>query len=237
MGKNRSVKNILEEMLVVLKSVAPVVVKTEEQRFVKLSDGWIKDKTTGLEWGPGSSNELKWEEAKKYCADKGGRLPTVRELEFLIDRTKHDPATTIPDMKSFWYWTSEELAGNSGGARVVGLGYGSVYGYNKDNNNYVRPVRFSQRIRQFDSFELKGGNMINYSETKEGDILKVVGVGLPGFAELGELVRVTKVWASGVRVENKNNERCDCVFNCGAARLEPTEWKEDYTQPGNIPTP
>jgi hypothetical protein len=77
--------------------------------------------------------------------------------------------------------------------------------------------------------------MINYSETKVGDILKVVGVGLPDFAELGEFVRVTKVWAYGVRVENKKGERCDCIFNCGAVRLEPTEWKEDFTKAGNIP--
>ena len=74
--------------------------------------------------------------------------------------------------------------------------------------------------------------MINYAETKEGDILKVVGVGLPEFCELGDLVRVTKVWTEGVRVQNKNGDLCDCVFNCGAARLEPTEWKEDYTKPG-----
>jgi len=79
--------------------------------------------------------------------------------------------------------------------------------------------------------------MINYSETKEGDILKIVGVGAPGFAELGDLVRVVKVWGEGVRVEDKDNNRCDFVFNCGAARLEPTEWKKDFTKAGNIPTP
>lgn len=79
--------------------------------------------------------------------------------------------------------------------------------------------------------------MINYAEVKHGDILKIVGAGAPGYAELGDLVRVIEHTQNGVKVENKKGERCEFVFNCGAARLEATEWKEDFTKPGNIPTP
>ncbi len=70
--------------------------------------------------------------------------------------------------------------------------------------------------------------MINYSETKRGDILRIVGAGAPGYAELDDLVRVTKVAANGVWVENRDGVPCEFVFNCGAARLEPTEWREDF---------
>lgn len=70
--------------------------------------------------------------------------------------------------------------------------------------------------------------MINYNETKRGDILKIVGRGAPGVYEMGELVRVTSTHPNGVFVENRDGKTCEFVFNCGAARLEPTEWKNDF---------
>lgn len=72
--------------------------------------------------------------------------------------------------------------------------------------------------------------MIDYSNTEKGDILKVVPPGAPGTYEIGELVRVVEVQQAGVLVENKNLRRCEFVFNCGAARLEPTEWKKDFPE-------
>jgi len=76
--------------------------------------------------------------------------------------------------------------------------------------------------------------MIGYNNTKKGDILKITGKGAPGFACNGDLVRVLDVWVNGVRVEDKHGTPCNFVFNCGAARLESTEWCEDFppaTQP------
>ncbi len=70
--------------------------------------------------------------------------------------------------------------------------------------------------------------MIDYTETKRGDILKITGVGAPGFAELGDLVRVTEVHKNSVFVEDRDGETCEFVYSCGAARLEATEWKEDF---------
>lgn len=72
--------------------------------------------------------------------------------------------------------------------------------------------------------------MINYSETKVGDILRIVGAGAPGYAKLGDLVRVLEVRANAVKVEDKDGSPCEFVFNCGAARLEPTEWKADFPE-------
>ena len=70
--------------------------------------------------------------------------------------------------------------------------------------------------------------MIDYSKTARGDILKVVGAGAPGFAANDSLVRVTHVYASAVTVENVDGQTADFMFNCGAARLEATEWKDDF---------
>ena len=68
--------------------------------------------------------------------------------------------------------------------------------------------------------------MINYSETKTGDILKIVGNGAPGYAQIGELVRVTKVTQNSVTVENCDGATANFVMSCGAARLEKTKETE-----------
>ena len=70
--------------------------------------------------------------------------------------------------------------------------------------------------------------MIDYTKTNRGDILRIVGAGAPGYANNGDLVRVLKRTINGVEVEDKNGKSCEFVFNCGAARLEPTEWKNDF---------
>lgn len=70
--------------------------------------------------------------------------------------------------------------------------------------------------------------MIEYGKTKKGDILEIVGEGAPGYAANGDLVRVLDVWYNGVLVEDKHGSPCEFVYNCGAARLEPTEWREDF---------
>ena len=70
--------------------------------------------------------------------------------------------------------------------------------------------------------------MIDYKETGKGDILKIVGRGAPGYAQLGDLVRVTEVNMNAVTVEDKRGKQVDFLYNCGAARLEPTEWKADF---------
>lgn len=73
--------------------------------------------------------------------------------------------------------------------------------------------------------------MIDYQKVEKGDILKIVGAGAPGHAELGDLVRVLEHTTNGVKVETKTGSTIEFVFNCGAARLEETEWKKDFPIP------
>jgi hypothetical protein len=69
--------------------------------------------------------------------------------------------------------------------------------------------------------------MIDYGKVQYGDILRIVGAGAPGYAVLGDLVRVVEVTKNSVQVEDKNGEKVEFLYNCGAARLEPTEWLSD----------
>ena len=70
--------------------------------------------------------------------------------------------------------------------------------------------------------------MIDYEKVKRGDILRLVGAGAPGFGVLGDLMRVLSRTTHGVLCENKHGNQCEFVYNCGAARLEPTEWINDF---------
>jgi len=70
--------------------------------------------------------------------------------------------------------------------------------------------------------------MIQYDQVLRGDILKITGAGAPGYAKLGDLVRVLEVHTNSVKVEDRDGKPADFMYNCGAERLEPTEWHEDF---------
>ncbi len=70
--------------------------------------------------------------------------------------------------------------------------------------------------------------MIKYSEIQKEDILKIVGAGAPGYAKNGELVLVKEVTLNSVTVQNKNGETANFIQDCGAARLEQTEFKNEF---------
>ncbi len=72
--------------------------------------------------------------------------------------------------------------------------------------------------------------MIDYAKAEVGDIFRIVDRGAPGYAVLGDLVRCTKVSKNSVAVEDRDGKSCEFVFNCGASRLEPTEWKKDFPE-------
>jgi hypothetical protein len=70
--------------------------------------------------------------------------------------------------------------------------------------------------------------VIRYAETNRGDILRVTKPTPDGAIAGGELVRVRERTLEGVLVEDKRGHTAEFVFNCGAAYLEPTEWKNDF---------
>ena len=120
--------------------------------FTDNGDGTVTDKVTGLMWQEqDDGKKMTWREAKEYAEglSLGGytdwRLPTIKELQSIIDYTKKEPSidtTFFPSTKASFYWSSATVAGYPSFAWGVDFGDGGVGGYVKTVYNYVRCVRF-----------------------------------------------------------------------------------------------
>jgi hypothetical protein len=98
---------------------------------------------------PGTYN---WSNAITYCENLvlGGysdwRLPSIKELSTLVDRSIPYPGPTInttyfPGTVASYYWSSTTFAFSTYGAWHVSFGFGGVYGHSKYDDYYVRAVR------------------------------------------------------------------------------------------------
>ena len=84
--------------------------------FTDNGDGTVTDNTTGLMWQKQDDGVRRtWDQALEYCKglSLGGhsdwRLPTVKELQSIVDYAKHNPAIDtmfFPDTKASVYWSS-----------------------------------------------------------------------------------------------------------------------------------
>ena len=109
---------------------------------------WITDTTTGLDWAVYNQKKLNWDEAKEYAKslEDGWRLPTDKEIESIIDRSKYEPATDIPEIVSTFYWSSSEYLPNPSNAWRVYMYYGSLDNYYKTFSYQVVCVRNSKSL-------------------------------------------------------------------------------------------
>src|SRR3972149_6185120 len=106
----------------------------------------ITDKRTNLEWSKTAPMPVSWERAKVWCEGlgEGWRVPTVQELQSLVDCTQYNPAVPAEfkdTTASSGYWSATTIAGIPGSAWLVDFGGGDVDGDNKDFVNCVRAVR------------------------------------------------------------------------------------------------
>ena len=62
--------------------------------------------------------------------------------------------------------------------------------------------------------------MIDFNTIKEGAKVKVVGMGAPGFAQLGDTLEITKVEPNKVYAKREDGEEAFFALTCGASRLE-----------------
>ena len=119
------------------------------QRFLS-NDNTVTDAQTGLVWSKTTiACDVDYADAEKAVAElgEGWRLPTVDELQTILDRTKYSPAIdtdAFPDTHSDWYWTSTPCAWNDKARWVVFFGNGFVGGSRQDVSACVRAVRASQ---------------------------------------------------------------------------------------------
>ena len=111
-------------------------------RFELMGDS-VFDHDTGLEWEADVSGPMSWDEAMKYAMELGDgwRLPTIEELKTLLDRGRTNPASSFPEMPTYFFWSSSSCAGSASIAWLVSFYNGLVLNYVKSNTYYVRCVR------------------------------------------------------------------------------------------------
>lgn len=104
-----------------------------ENRFTDLGQGIVQDQVTGLAWQKTDDGKPRdWPEALSYCQklELGGkrdwRLPSVKELQSIVDYTRHSPALDerflrMSDPKG-WFWSSTTHGDNVRHAAYVCFG-------------------------------------------------------------------------------------------------------------------
>ena len=113
------------------------------ERFDFCEGAVIRDNKTGLEWEAEASGPMSWDEAMAHAESLGDgwRLPTIEELETLLNRGRANPASSFPGMPSECFWTSTEYAGSASYAWYVYFYNGHVGFNDKTRTNLGRCVR------------------------------------------------------------------------------------------------
>ena len=127
----------------------------EEERFSRSMAGIVTDRQTGLQWqddysdNGGEIKSTEWIDAIAYCENLslGGysdwRLPNVRELLSIADRSRYNPAIdpVFQSVDSKLYWSSTTNADGTSFAWHVNFYYGFWSNFDKGGGLYVRCVR------------------------------------------------------------------------------------------------
>ena len=112
-----------------------------------------KDPETGLEWQYESAGEMPWLEALEYAkalalnGQTDWRLPTISELETLLDRgvlhyeLRPIVREDVPFRDSHPYWSSTTFQDGTNNAWIVMFDGAYVLSYYKSNSYNVRCVR------------------------------------------------------------------------------------------------
>jgi uncharacterized protein (TIGR02145 family) len=125
----------------------------------------------GLCWSKASSSTRNWGDAKDYCKNLGGRLPTISELRTLIQNcpaTETGGSCGVTDSclsysecrnddcsgcsydssgkysvfgDTGWFWSSSVRSGSTNYAWSVNFNNGRVHYGSRDDNGSVRCVR------------------------------------------------------------------------------------------------
>ena len=127
-----------------------------QSKFIDNNDGTVTDTSTGLTWQQATApGTYTWEQALDYCEDlnlgsnSDWRLPTIKELDSIVDMTRCFPAirtTVFPDTTASIYWSSTTDASDNDvyytvSNRCISFSYGSDnFGNKEESNNYVRAV-------------------------------------------------------------------------------------------------
>lgn len=120
------------------------------EKYINNDNGTVIDQSTGLIWQIIGSHYTTWKEAMAYCdnlilAEKTDwRLPSLQELQSLVDYEKCDPAINsvyFPDTESSNYWTNTKYVDTDHFSWYVNFYNGHVSAFDKSSYYCVRCVR------------------------------------------------------------------------------------------------
>lgn len=103
----------------VVVAVAGQAFSTEPSGRFRTDGSVVYDANTGLSWEQSPQTTTRdLSEANAYCVALGGsfRLPSMKELQTVVDRSRHTPAvdtSVFPTVQPGLYWTSTPLAGDT----------------------------------------------------------------------------------------------------------------------------
>jgi hypothetical protein len=135
-------------------TITDLVTGKVQKRFVDNKDGTITDLLTNVMWMKEPKTvALTWDEAVEYCQNlevkgqTGWRLPTIAEIEKLIDVKQQNPA--LPPGHPFsnvithvGYWTKTKHKFGPQYVFQMNLWYGKSEHKKKSENSIVWPVRY-----------------------------------------------------------------------------------------------
>lgn len=130
-------------------TLAPYVAADAPPGHYSIDSGVVTDNATGLHWQQGPGQSGSWTDAMTFCqqldlSGTGWRLPSVKELQTLVDRTRSDPAIepgSFPDTPSEPFWTSTPVVGDSTSAWDVSFKSGASAGSPLTSTARIRCVR------------------------------------------------------------------------------------------------
>ncbi len=173
--------------------------------LVDNGDGTVTDAAGGLMWQQTSMEPADWMNAlsiseELYLAGfDDWRLPTIKEIQSIIDYETSNPATFLyvfPDTAASGYWSSTTDSGKPGDAWNADFGTGSIQTAGKDEKLYIRAVRGG---RSSHLKSIAAADMMASSESL------VVETPSPGSSwEVGDIMNITwRPYDSGgtVRIE------------------------------------
>jgi len=123
------------------------------KRFSVVLDGAaVLDKETGLVWEKDPSSAIQtWLQGIENCytrtvgGRKGWRLPTIEELNSLVDATSSNPALLgghpFDNIQLGWYWTNNTDSKHPANAWYVDFASGNAGGDNKYSSRFIWCVR------------------------------------------------------------------------------------------------
>jgi Protein of unknown function (DUF1566) len=117
-------------------------------RYTYPAAGTVYDTKTKLTWQQTLASEYAWADAKTYCAGVGAtlggtgwRLPTMKELQTIIDESTLIDLTAFPRSPASPVWSSSLLAGSPSTAWFVDFLNGTTFGEDVSATLHVRCVR------------------------------------------------------------------------------------------------